>query len=76
MKADAMQMPCAIRSTVNVVRSGAIASSAVGIDSKARLARIPNRRSMRWLNTETINPAAAMPMVLALTAKPMAAGVT
>ena len=71
-----MQRPCAIRKTVNVVKSGAIASSAVGIDSKARLTRMPNRRSMCWLNTETINPATAMPIVLALTAKPIAAGVT
>src|SRR5262249_21657861 len=71
-----MQSPCAMRSTVNVVKSGATASSAVGIDSKARLTRMPKRRSMCWLNTETINPAAAMPIVPALTAKPMAAGVT
>jgi hypothetical protein len=31
---------------------------------------------MRWLNKETTSPATAMPMVLELTAKPMAAGVT
>ena len=71
-----MQRPCAIRSIVNTVKSGATASSAVGSDSKARLIRMPNRRSMCWLNTETINPATAIPIVVALTAKPIAAGVT
>src|SRR5262249_26138575 len=71
-----MQSPCPMRSTGNVGKSGATASSAVGIDSKARLTRMPNRRSMCWLNTETTNPATAMPIMLALTAKPIAAGVT
>ncbi len=75
-KAVDMQRPCAMRSRVNVVRSGATASSAVGIDSNVRLARIPRRRSMRLLKNATASPAMAMPMVLALTAKPMAAGVT
>ena len=65
-----------MRSSVNVVRSGATASSAVGIDSSARLARMPWRRSMRPLKNATINPATAIPIVLALTANPMAAGVT
>ena len=45
-----MQTPWAIRSTVNVVRSGATASRAVGIDQQARLTRIPSRRSMRREN--------------------------
>ncbi len=71
-----MQRPCAMRSTVNVVKSGAIASNAVGIDNKARLIRIPSLRLMRWLNNETTSPATAMPMVLEFTAKPIAAGVT
>src|SRR5205807_2089307 len=57
-------------------RSGATASNAVGIESKVRLTRIPRRRSMRLLKNATASPATAMPMVLALTAKPMAAGVT
>ena len=71
-----MHSPCTMRSTVKVVRSGATASSAVGIESSARLTRMPSRRSMRWLNNATTSPATAMPIVLALTAKPMAAGVT
>jgi hypothetical protein len=31
---------------------------------------------MRWLNSATASPATAMPIVLAFTAKPIAAGVT
>ena len=71
-----MQRPCTTRRMVNVVRSGATASSAVGTDSAARLTRIPSRRSIRRLNKATSSPATAMPIVLALTAKPIAAGVT
>ena len=37
---------------------------------------MPSLRSMRWLNKDTASPATAMPIVLELTAKPMAAGVT
>jgi hypothetical protein len=37
---------------------------------------MPNRRSMCGLRKPTTSPAIAMPMVLALTAKPIAAGVT
>ena len=71
-----MHSPCATRRTVNVVKSGATASSAVGIERSARLTRIPSRRSIRWLNKDTTSPATAMPIVLELTANPMAAGVT
>src|SRR5205823_12363305 len=75
-KAVDIHSPCITRSTVKVVRSGATASNAVGIESKVRLTRIARRRSMRLLKNATASPATAMPMVLALTAKPMAAGVT
>src|SRR6516225_4869340 len=71
-----MQRPCKMRSAVNVVRSGATASSAVGIERRDRLIRMPSRRLMCWLNRETASPATAIPIVLELTAKPMAAGVT
>ena len=37
---------------------------------------MPSRRSMCGLRKPTTSPATAMPMVLALTAKPIAAGVT
>jgi len=71
-----MKTPWAMRNAVNVARSGATASSAVGIDSSARLARMPSRRLIRRLKNATANPAMAMPIVLAFTAKPIAAGVT
>ena len=45
-----MHSPCVMRRAVKVVRSGATASSAVGIESTARLTRIPRRRLMCWLN--------------------------
>src|SRR5215218_4260704 len=38
--------PCATRSSAKVARSGAEARSAVGTASRARLARMPRRRSM------------------------------
>ena len=47
-----------------------------GIDNSARLSRIPQRRSTWRLNRETPRPATAIPKVLALTAKPIAAGET
>jgi hypothetical protein len=59
-----------------VVKSGATASSAVGTERMDRLIKMPNRRLMCWLNRETTSPAIAMPMVLELTANPMAPGVT
>ena len=65
-----------MRSAVNVVRSGATASSAVGTASSASAATMPRRRSMCRLKNATASPAIAMPIVLALTAKPMAAGLT
>ena len=71
-----MKTPCTIRSRVKVPSPGATASSAVGIASRARLTRMPSRRSMRRENSATSRPDTAMPMVLALTAKPMAAGLT
>ena len=37
---------------------------------------MPSRRSMCWLKKPTTSPATAIPIVLALTAKPIAAGVT
>jgi len=37
---------------------------------------MPDLRSIRGLKKPTTNPAIAMPIVLALTAKPIAAGVT
>jgi hypothetical protein len=54
----------------------AVASSAVGIDSSAKLRRIPILRSILSLAAPTRSAPMAMPIVLALTAKPMAAGVT
>ena len=71
-----MHNPCTTRRIVNVIKSGATANSAVGIESAARLMRMPRRRSIRRLNKDTIRPAPAMPIVLAFTANPMAAGVT
>jgi hypothetical protein len=61
---------------VNTVRFGATASRAVGTARIARLSRMPRRRSRCWLKKPTTNPAIAIPIVLALTAKPIAAGVT
>ena len=71
-----MHSPCATRSSVNVVRSGADASSAVGMDRIARLTKVPVRRSMCRLKNATPRLASAIPKVLAFTAKPMAAGAT
>jgi len=65
-----------MRRTVKTVRFGAIASRLVGIASRRRLARIPRLRSMCGLKNPTTRPATAMPIVLALTAKPIAPGVT
>src|SRR5215216_5584326 len=52
VKADAMHSPCAMRRTINVVKSGAAARRAVGIASTVRLMRRPRRRSMRWHRQE------------------------
>jgi len=71
-----MHRPCRTRRIVNTVRSGALARSVVGIASRARLKRIPSRRSICGLRKPTTRPAIAIPMVEALTAKPIAAGVT
>lgn len=71
-----MNTPWAMRRAGNAVRSGATASSAVGTASSTRLVKIPSRRSSCRLNSATPRPATAMPIVLAFTAKPMAAGVT
>src|SRR3974377_723808 len=76
VNAEAMQRPWQMRSAVNTVRLGADASGPVGNENRARLTRMPNRRSMRWLKNPTANPATAIPIVLALTAKPIAAGGT
>jgi hypothetical protein len=61
---------------MKVVRSGATARRAVGIESTQRLTKIPDRRSIRLLKNATDNPAIAIPIVLALTAKLIAAGLT
>jgi hypothetical protein len=53
-----------------------VASNNVGMDKTARLTRMPRRWSIERPNNPTASPPTAMPMVLALTAKPMAAGVT
>jgi len=76
VKAVAMNTPWAMRRAVNTIRSGATVRSDVGIASRARLIQLPLRRSIRRLTRATRRPAAAMPMVLALTAKPMAARLT
>jgi hypothetical protein len=65
-----------MRRIMNVVRSGATASSAVGIESSTRLSTMPRLRLSRRLKKATVRPATAMPMVLALTAKPIAARLT
>ena len=69
-----MHSPCAIRRTVNVVRSGATASSAVGIDEQRKAHQDAQPAIDVRPNKATASPATAMPIVLALTAKPMAAG--
>ena len=71
-----MNTPCATRRAVKVVRSGAVASSVVGTESRARLTTMPVRRLIRRLKKATTSPATAMPIVLALTARPIAAGMT
>ena len=76
VKAAAMHSPCTTRSAVKTPRFGATASSAVGSASKVRAMRMPRRRSIWRLNQAIPRPAAAMPIVVALTAKLMAAGVT
>jgi hypothetical protein len=65
-----------IRRIVKVVRSGATASSAVGTASTQRLIRIPDRRPICRLKNATESPATAIPIVLAFTAKLIAAGLT
>jgi hypothetical protein len=65
-----------MRSAVKEVRSGALASSAVGIASRTRLKRMPRRRSICGLRKPTTSPAIAIPSVLALTATPISAGDT
>ena len=72
-----MHSPCITRRIGEGRRDpGATASKAVGIESSARLATMPSRRSIRWLNSATASPDTAMPKVEALTATPMAEGVT
>lgn len=71
-----MRSPWAMRSIVKVARSGATASSVVGTASTTRLPRIPARRGMRRSRRATPGPATAIPMMLALTATPIAAGET
>jgi hypothetical protein len=61
---------------VKTVRFGALASSVVGTASRTRLTRMPSLRSICGLKRPTTRPAIAMPMVLAFTAKPIAAGLT
>ena len=52
-----------------------VASSRVGTDNNARLNRIPSLRSTRWPINAMVRPDIAMPIVLALTARLMTAGV-
>jgi hypothetical protein len=76
VKAVDMKTPWVIRRAVKAVRSGAKASATVGMANSARLVQTPVRRGMRWPKRAAARPATAMPMVPALTAKPMAAGAT
>jgi len=71
-----MNNPWVMRRAVKTPSPGATASSEVGIESKTRLTNMPLRRSMWRLNKATPRPATAIPIVLALTAKPIAAGLT
>ena len=71
-----MQRPCATRRPVKTARLGAVANRLVGIASRVRLSRMPVRLSMCGLRKPTTRPATAMPNVLALTARLIAAGVT
>jgi hypothetical protein len=65
-----------MRNRVKTGRLGMVASNAVGTVRSTRLSRMPRRRSRRRPNKATARPPAAMPMVVALTAKPIAAGLT
>jgi hypothetical protein len=76
VKAVDMHSPCAMRSAVKLARSGALARSAVGTASSSRLIQTPRTLSIRRANSATAMPATAMPNVLALTAIPIAPGVT
>ena len=58
------------------MRSGAIASRVVGIASNDEADENTEPPVDLRLKKPTARPATAMPMVLALTAKPIAAGVT
>ena len=71
-----MHRPCTTRKAVKTARFGADANRLVGMASSARLSRMPVRRPICGLKKPTTRLAAAMPKVLALTAKPIAAGVT
>ena len=53
---------------------GMVDSSSVGIESSSSDSRMPMRRSIRRPMTAIARPAAAMPIVLAFTAKLMTAG--
>ena len=75
-KAAAMKMPCTTRRMAKVTRSGATESMTVGMASRARLIQMPRRRSMRPLTRATARLDTAMPRVHALTATPIAAGLT
>ena len=65
-----------MRSAEKVARSGAWASSSVGTASSASAIDTPRRRSMRAPSSAITNAPAAMPKVLALTARPIAAAPT
>jgi hypothetical protein len=53
---------------------GMVESSKVGIDRRSNETTMPNRRLMARPTTAIARPAAAMPKVVALTAKLMIAG--
>ena len=76
VKAVAMQSPWATRRRVKTVRSCVKARSEVGTASTTRLIQMPFRRSILRPKNATPRLANAMPKVLALTAKPIAARLT
>ncbi|GFE64186.1 hypothetical protein KIN_12600 [Litoreibacter roseus] len=76
VKAVDIKTPWRTRRIVKVVRSCVTPSRAVGMDNSARLIQMPAARLIRFANAATNRLAAAMPMVLALTAKPITDALT
>ena len=71
-----MKTPCAMRSAMKTLASLVKARQSVGTERSARLTQMPFFRSIRSLNQATVSPETAMPMVEALTAKPIVAAST